>query len=249
MTFTITGAPSWVTLSSSGATLAAGASQTITVSLNAGADALPVGAQDGSLAFNNTTSNIGNTARAVTLNVQEPARLAVTPADGLVASGFQGGPFAPASKSFTLSNSGAFPLSYTASDNQGWLDVAPASGTIPAGGTATVTLSVNATANALANGTHNGTLTLTNTTSGLGNTTRPAALTVVPNGQVVLKVVTAEGDGTFKFSSPTSALAVAVSTSSGAGQSAPITLNPGNYAVTSHAAGRVRSHRGDVLGQ
>ena len=232
MDFTVTGAPSWVTLSAVGGTLAPGASQVITASLNAGANALPVGAQNGTLTFTNATNGIGNTPRTVTLNVQEPARLTVTPPDGLVSSGFQGGPFSPPTKTYTLSNTGAFPLNFTAADNQGWLDAAPPSGTIPPGGSTTVTLSLNAAANALASGTHNGMLTLTNTTSGLGNTTRPATLTAIPNGQVVLKVASSLGDGTYTFSSATPALSLPVTTSGGVGQSAAITLNPATYAVS-----------------
>ncbi len=92
-----------------------------------------------------------------------------------------------------------------------------------------MTLSVNAAANTLANGTHTGTLTLTNATSNLGSTTRSASLTAVPNGQVVLKVVTVEGDGTFRFASAASGLTTAVTTVGGTGQSAPITLNPATY--------------------
>ncbi len=232
MTFSVSGAPPWVTLSAVGGTLAPGATQSITVSFNAAANGLPVGAHTGTLTFTNATNAIGNTTRGVTLNVLEPARLTVTPADGLAASGFQGGPFAPSTKTFTLSNTGAFPLDFSAADDQGWLDVAPVSGTIPANGTLTVTLSINAAANALASGTHNGTLTLTNVTSGLGTTTRPAVITVVPNGQVILKVVTSEGDGPFAFSSATGSLAMTLTTSGGNAQSSPVTLNPGTYGVT-----------------
>jgi hypothetical protein len=232
LSFSASGVPSWVTLSAVGGTLAPGASTTITATLNAGANALAVGLQSGSIVFANTTNALGNTTRPITLNVQEPARLVVTAADGLASIGFQGGAFAPSSKVYTLTNTGAFPLAYTAADNQGWLDTSPASGTIPPGGNVTVTLSVNATANALPSGTHNGVLTLTNTTSGLGSTTRPAVLTIVPNGQVVLKVVTSEGDGTFTFSSPTAALVMSLTTSGGVAQSSPVTLNPATYTVT-----------------
>ena len=231
MTFAITGAPTWVTLSATGGTIQPGASQTITMSLNAAANALPVGTASGTLTITNTTNGIGNTSRSLTLNVIEPARLSVTPADGLVASGFQGGPFSPASKTFTLTNTGGLPLSFSAGDNQTWLEATPASGTIAPGASATVTLSINGAANTLGAGTFNGLLALTNATSNLGSTTRPATLTVVPNGQVILKVVTSEGDGTFKFSSPTSGLAMSLTTSGGVAQSPPVTLNPGTYNV------------------
>ncbi len=233
MDFTVSGQPSWLTVSSSSGTVPAGGSVTITVAINAGANALPIGTASGALSFTNTTNNLGTTTRPVSLIVQQPARLTVMAADGLVASGNQGGSFAPATKTYTLSNTGGAPLSFTVSDDRGWMDVAAASGTIPAGGSTTVTVSVNALANTLASGTYNGTVTFTNVSSAVGNTTRPVNLTVIPKGQVIFKVTTTEGDGIFKFTSPTAALAMSLATVNGSAQSAPLSLNAGVYTVSS----------------
>jgi outer membrane autotransporter protein len=230
--FTVTGAPSWVTVAPTSGTILAGGSVTVTAALNAGADALPVGVHTGTLTFTNTTNGVGTATRPVTLTIGQPAQMTVSDAAGLDSSGYQGGPFSPASKTYTLTNSGAYPLVYTVGNDQSWATVAPTSGTIPPGGSVTVTASVNPSANSLAGGVQAGTLTFTNTTTGTGNTTRPAKLTVIPNGQVILKVVTSDGDGTFKFSSSTPALAQTLTTSGGVGQTAPVTLNPGTYVAT-----------------
>lgn len=232
MNYAVTGAPAWITLTNASGTINPGGTVTVTASLNAAADALGVALHTGTLTFANQTNGIGTTSRPVSLDVRNPAQIAMTPPEGLTASGFQGGPFSPASKVYTLSNPGAYPVNFSASANQSWLTVAPTSGTINPGDTATVTMSVNATANALPSATHNGTLTVTNTTNGLGTATRSAALTVIPNGQVIVRVATVEGDGTFNFTSATPALNLNVTTSGGAGQSAAITLNPGTYSVT-----------------
>jgi len=92
--------------------------------------------------------------------------------------GNAGGPFTPSSFGFVINNASVYPVSYTAVDDALWTDIANASGTIAAGGQATVTVSLNAAANAQPNGIQDRTLTITNTTDGLGNTTRPIRLTV-----------------------------------------------------------------------
>lgn len=232
MPYTVTGAPGWVNVAPASGTIAAGDSVVVTVSFTAAADALPVGVHNATLAFNNDANGIGNTSRNVSLTINEPARLGVSPANGLVASGYQGGPFSPSSQTFQLSNTGAYPLDFSLAEDQSWTEVSPSGGTIPPGGNVTVTLSINGTADTLPSGTHNATLTLSNTTNGLGSTSRPVVLTVIPNGTVILRVVTSEGDGDFTFSSSTSALNLALSTSGGSAQSTPIVLNPGSYDVT-----------------
>ena len=232
MNFTVTGQPSWVAVSPASGTVPPGSSVNIMVTLNAGADSLPAGTSTGMLTFTNTTNNAGTVTRGVRLDVQQPARLVVTAADGLDASGYQGGPFAPAAKAYTLSNSGGIPLSFSVTDDRTWIDVAGGTGTIQPGGSSVVTVSINSTANALASGTYTGITTFTNIPANLGNTTRPVSLKVIPNGQVVLKVVTTDGDGVFQFASQTSALTLALTTSSGSAQSAPVALTPGTYSVT-----------------
>ncbi len=104
--------------------------------------------------------------------------LSVSPAGGLTSTGNAGGPFSPSSQSYTLTNPGGSSISWTASNAQSWATTSPASGTLAAGGTATVAVSVNSGANSLAAGSYSDTVTFTNTTNGTGNTTRPVSLTV-----------------------------------------------------------------------
>jgi hypothetical protein len=120
----------------------------------------------------------------------QPGALAVTPAGGLTSTGPAGGPFTPATLDLTLRNSGGVAIAWTASANQTWITVSPASGNLAGGASTTVTASVNnATANALAAGAHNAILTLTNTTNGTGSTTRPASLTVTDSSQATTVTV------------------------------------------------------------
>jgi fibronectin-binding autotransporter adhesin len=59
----------WLTLDATGGTLAAGASATVTASINAGANSLGIGSYNDTVIFTNTTSGTGDTTRAVSLTV------------------------------------------------------------------------------------------------------------------------------------------------------------------------------------
>lgn len=111
--------------------------------------------------------------------------LAVTPNESLTASGLHGGPFSPTSKTYTLENTGLTSLSWTASKSANWVNLSKTSGTLAAGATTTVIVSINSNANTLSIGSHSNTVTFTNTTNGVGNTTRSANLTVNPNTYAV----------------------------------------------------------------
>ena len=168
----------WTTLSSASGTLAAGATATVTVSINAGANALAAGAYSDTVTFSNTTNGNGNTTRVVSLTVAAPGVLSVTPAGGFVSSGYVGGPFTPSSQDYTLQNAGGAAISWTAAKTQTWTTLSAASGTLAAGASTTVTISINNWANALSDGTYNDTVTFTNTTNGNGTTTRAVGLTI-----------------------------------------------------------------------
>lgn len=89
-----------------------------------------------------------------------------TPGGGLTASGPIGGPFAPGSQTFTLTNHGASTSGWTASVNRTWITLSPASGSIAPGASQTLTVTLNAGANQLLATTHTGTVTITSTASG-----------------------------------------------------------------------------------
>ncbi len=107
-----------------------------------------------------------------------PGTLAIAPSDGLSSSGSPGGPFNPPSKDYTLTNVGGQPINWTATKTQSWVSLSSASGSLAAGGSATVTVSINSGADSLPEGTYNDTVTFTNATNGSGNTTRSVSLTV-----------------------------------------------------------------------
>jgi photosystem II stability/assembly factor-like uncharacterized protein len=114
-----------------------------------------------------------------------PPVLAVAPATDMVSSGQQGGPFSPASFQYQLSATTGT-VGYSISGLPTWLTASSTSGTVGTTAT-TITFTVNASANSLTPATYGpATITFTNTTNGLGNTTRTATLTVTPAPALVV---------------------------------------------------------------
>lgn len=107
--------------------------------------------------------------------------LVVKSAD-LAAEGPSDGPFAPGSVSYTLYNLGPEQnLNYTVTNptNATWLGISPTGGTIPLGGQATVTVSIDqAQAALLADGDYTAGVHFTNSTSGVGSVIREEKLRV-----------------------------------------------------------------------
>ena len=120
----------------------------------------------------------------VVVSVNPPPNLGIglTPAGGLSAEGPAGGPFAPASLVYTLTNLGSnatVAYQVAPSTPTSWLTITNGTGQIALGQTAQVTVAINPTAAAtLANGGYGAILQLTNLTDGVGNTTRPMHLQV-----------------------------------------------------------------------
>ena len=118
-------------------------------------------------------------AESEVFSIREPVSLSVTPAEGLISSGAKGGPFDPPIKEYVLQNDGGTDLKWNAAKTQTWTTLSPqTSGTLHAGESATVTVSINANANSLAAGAYSDTVTFKNMTNGKGDTTRPVSLTV-----------------------------------------------------------------------
>lgn len=176
----------WVSLSTSGGSLAAGASITLTLSVNSTANSLAAGSYSDTVTFTNATNGTGNTTRGIALQVNSatptPGALSVSPSTGLSSSGAVGGPFSPTSATYTLTNTGGDTITWAASDTASWASLSSTGGTLAKGATAQVTASVNSAAATLAAGSYSGTVTFTNATNGTGNTTRPVSLTVTSGG-------------------------------------------------------------------
>lgn len=99
---------------------------------------------------------------------------------GFDATGPAGGPFSPSSGTYTLTNNSAAALSWTAAKTQTWATFSSAGGTLAAGASTTVTLSLDSTAAAAASlGSFSDTVTFTNVTTGI-TLAFPVSFTVVP---------------------------------------------------------------------
>lgn len=125
--------------------------------------------------------NASSPASTTTVGLVEsftlPDDLAVAPSGTVAVAGNVGGPFAP--QTYTLSNTGAAPLAWTAANTQAWATLSSVSGTLAAGATVNVVASFTAAAGTLPQGTYADTLTFTNTTSGVSQS-RALVLTVQP---------------------------------------------------------------------
>ena len=125
------------------------------------------------------TASLSDEVITVTVNAATAAGpMTVTPAGGLTSSGTAGGPFTPPSVTYTVTNTGASPMNWTATKVASWVTLSAAGGTLAAGANTTVTASINSGANSLAAGSYSDNITFTNTSNGTGNTTRPVSLTV-----------------------------------------------------------------------
>jgi subtilase family serine protease len=139
------------------------------------------------------TDNGGHAGYSNSFNISQPASISVSPAGGLSASGTAGGPFTPESTIYTISNTGNAPVNWTVSGTSGWLSYSTTGGTIASGFSVPLSVTVNSVANTLASGNYGDTITFANTTNGVGNTTRPAALTVFPSIPVITSTLNVTG--------------------------------------------------------
>jgi|GEM_PF-574380 len=104
--------------------------------------------------------------------------LQVYPGSNFSASGIVGGPFDPLCMTYTLTNTDAGTINWSALSTQPWINVSPSSGTLASGASVTVDVCFNSAANALSVGNYDDTITFTNDTSGI-NQVRTVALDVV----------------------------------------------------------------------
>ena len=182
--WTATKTANWVTLSSSGGTLTAGTSTTVTATINsAEAQTLTAGSYTDKITFHRAVileSELVAT-RPVSLTIDTRATqgtLSVTPAGGLVSTGYAGAPFAPTSKNFTLRNVGNAPIDWTIAKTMNWVTLSQAGGTLEAGASTVVTVIINAALAPASGNDNNDTITFTNSTNGNGTTTRPVSLSI-----------------------------------------------------------------------
>lgn len=127
---------------------------------------------------------------SVTLTVTVPPGIGMSPTS-FAFTGQQGGAN-PANQTLNLSNTGGGTLTWTASDDAGWLTLSPTSGTGPGA----VTLSVNTSG--LTAGSYNGVITIGATGASNTPATANVTLTVTPNHDGAWAGTTAQ-DSTITF--------------------------------------------------
>jgi hypothetical protein len=93
--------------------------------------------------------------------------LRITPPLGFTSQGQSGGPFSVTTETYTLTNAGSTPLTWSLADISSWLNVSATGGTLnPGGPSATVTVSLNASANGFLITHESGNLAFNNLTAG-----------------------------------------------------------------------------------
>lgn len=112
------------------------------------------------------------------IQLQETIGFIAAPITGIAKREIEGTNFSGSQKTYTLFNFGASAFTVTASASSPWFSVMPASQSIPAGESRSVTVTVEAAAEALSPGMYSGTVTLTNTSQGESQT-RDVSLNVI----------------------------------------------------------------------
>jgi len=107
-------------------------------------------------------------------------RLTITPATSFASSGPVGGPFAPGSQVYQIENHSISPFIWAAATSAGWVVVSPTSGSIPGGGTQSLTVAIAGPAKNLSAGTYTASLLLKDTSTGFQEDIRDIVLTVTP---------------------------------------------------------------------
>ncbi|WP_321334769.1 autotransporter outer membrane beta-barrel domain-containing protein [Breoghania sp.] len=188
-------------------------------------------------AVNGVSTNVGTASD--TLTVGNQPQFTVTSGD-FNTSGVAGGPFT-GTMDYVVTNTGNFPLSYTVAASQTFIGLSATSGTIAAGSTATVTVSITSVANGFTASVtpYSGTVTFTNVSaSGPPTEVRNVNLTVQNQGSVTVSVNTAGGDGTFAFTSSDSNLnGLSITTTNGAGTAAAVAVIVGSHTLTLPTSG------------
>ncbi|MCX7044842.1 MAG: M4 family metallopeptidase [Candidatus Sumerlaeota bacterium] len=108
-----------------------------------------------------------------------PDPLLITPATDLAALGYTGGPFAPSSATYMLTNRSATTLNWAAATTTTWLTVSPSSSTLAPGESTSVSIAINSSADALTTGVYYGSVIFVNLTSATLQM-RCASLTALP---------------------------------------------------------------------
>lgn len=118
----------------------------------------------------------------ISVTAQNANGLSVSQSNDFNSTGDQGGPFTPASTTYTLTNSSSLPLNWSATKTATWLTLSSSSGTLAAGASADLLVSIDSTANSLTNGTYSDTITISNLTTAFDHTRSAQLEVILPPG-------------------------------------------------------------------
>lgn len=102
----------------------------------------------------------------------------VSPDDGFTSQGYEGGPFSPTSKTYSVVNGGTNAFDWTASTTSTWFSVSLSGGSLAVDATASVSVALNPSANAFVPGEYHGAVIFSNSASGF-TLSRAVELTVL----------------------------------------------------------------------
>lgn len=109
-----------------------------------------------------------------------PGNLVITATPGLVAEGNLGGPFAPNTGTYLLSNTGQQPLEWGAEHDAYWVSLSSVTGILAPGESVQITAQLTPAAALLPAGIHRAPLRFVNRSNGLGTTVMEASVFVGP---------------------------------------------------------------------
>ena len=145
------------------------------------ANALPVGNYSGVIMFQDVGDGSSTESRVALMQVSPNGPTwAVLPESGVLASGQTGGPFRPSAEVYSITNTGASPLPWSAFSEHDWLSLSPATGLLAPGTSTEVTVQVNENANRLGIGTNGTVITFVNDLNSWENMTRTWEVAVYP---------------------------------------------------------------------
>jgi hypothetical protein len=177
LSWTASANQNWVSLSNDSGSLAAGESTTLTVSIvSSSVAAFSFGSFTTEVSFNNLKNSLGNIQTLVICQIEESRPiLTVTPNENIYSIFTQNRAFIPASKVYTLANTGNDVLNWVASANYSWISFSSQSGSLDVGESTTVTVSiVSSDVAGFSYGTYTASVSFTNTQNGIGNSNKNA---------------------------------------------------------------------------
>jgi hypothetical protein len=125
----------------------------------------------------------------VSISAASPGVLVITPQGNFTASEMMEGTFTPSSTTYTLVNNGDSTLNWSAGKTADWISLDKNGGTLAAGASTEVAVSINSNAQNLTAGNYEGTVSFINTSSGAGNDSRNVSLTIISPGLLTVTPV------------------------------------------------------------